>query len=121
MVHGLPAKRCRCIAKCAIKQVQENESYHSDETAIASLTGCKHTLAKVVGRIQLYELYPHENTVDAVWQAEYESCNSSIGRFLRHQRGTLTCLVLTAVLVACGDEPAPTSLTCHAVTRNGDS
>ena len=36
------------LAKCAIKQVKENESHHSDETMIASLTGCRHSLAKAL-------------------------------------------------------------------------
>ena len=36
------------LAKCAIKQVKANERHHSDETAIASLTGCKHSLAKAL-------------------------------------------------------------------------
>ncbi len=36
------------LAKCAIEQVKANEQNHSDETAIASLTGCRHTLAKAL-------------------------------------------------------------------------
>ena len=36
------------LAKCAIEQVKANERHHSDETAIASLTGCKHSLAKAL-------------------------------------------------------------------------
>ena len=61
------------IAKCAIKQVKENESHHSDETAIASLTGCKHTLAKTLDE---YNYMKFTRNCDAVWKAEYESCNS---------------------------------------------
>ncbi len=66
-------RRMQMLAKCAIKQVKENESHHSDETAIASLTGCKHTLAKTLDE---YNYMKYTRNCDAVWKAEYESCNS---------------------------------------------
>ena len=40
--------KMQMLAKCAIKQVKVKESHHSDETAVASLTGCKHSLAKAL-------------------------------------------------------------------------
>ncbi len=66
-------RRMQVLAKCAIKQVKEKESHHSDETAIASLTGCKYTLAKTLDE---YNFMKFTKNCDAVWKAEYESCNS---------------------------------------------
>ena len=66
-------RRMQMIAKRAIKQVKENDSYHSDEMAIASLTGCKHTLAKTLDE---YNFMKFTKNCDAVWKAEYESCSS---------------------------------------------
>ena len=41
-------KKMQELAKCAIEQVRENEQHYSDDNAIASLTGCKYTLAKAL-------------------------------------------------------------------------
>ena len=66
-------RRMQMLAKFAIKQVRENEPHYSDETAIASLTGCKRTLAKTLDE---YNYMKFTRNCDAVWKAEYESCNS---------------------------------------------
>ena len=62
------------LAKCAIKQVKENESYRNDEAAIASLTGCKHTLAKTLDE---YNFMKYTKCCGSVWKAEHKSFNSA--------------------------------------------
>ncbi len=66
-------RKMQYLAKCAIEQVKANERYHSDETAIASLTGCKHTLAKAMDE---YNFMKYTKNCDAVSKAEYEPCSS---------------------------------------------
>ena len=66
-------RRMQILTRHAIKQVRENEPHHSDATAIASLSGCKHTLAKTLDE---YNFMKYTRNCDAVWQAEYEPCNS---------------------------------------------
>ena len=61
------------LAKCAVEQVRANEQHHSDEGAIASLTGCKHSLAKALDE---YNFMKYTKTCGSVWQAEYEPCSS---------------------------------------------
>ena len=61
------------LAKCVVEQAKANEQHHSDKIAIASLTGCKHTLAKVLDE---YNFMKFTKTCDAVWKAVYESCSS---------------------------------------------
>ena len=71
-----PSKRCSMLAKLAIEASEGRMSqYHSDETAIASLTGCKHTPSQVAWtNTTIMKL--HEKLATAVWKAEYESCSS---------------------------------------------
>ena len=61
------------LAKRAVEQVKANERHFSDETAIASLTGCKHTLAKVMDE---FNFMKYTKNCDAVSKAEYEPCSS---------------------------------------------
>ena len=62
-------RRMQMLAKFAIEQVKANERHHSDETAIASLTGCKHTLAKTLDEYNYVKFTLND---ESVWKAEYE-------------------------------------------------
>ena len=61
------------LAKQAVCEVMERDKSHSRETAIASLTGCKRTLAKALDE---YNFMKYTKEASSVWKAEYESCNS---------------------------------------------
>ena len=61
------------LAKQAVAEVMDNEKDHSCETAIASLTGGKRTLAKALDE---YNFMKYTKEDGSVWKAEYESCNS---------------------------------------------
>ena len=61
------------LAKQAVCEVMEQEKNHSRETAIASLTGCKRTLAKAMDE---YNFMKYTKEAGSVWKAEYESCSS---------------------------------------------
>ena len=65
--------RMQELAKSAVNQVREKENHYSRETTIASLTGCRHTLAKALDEYNYVKFTLND---DAVWQAEYEPCNS---------------------------------------------
>ena len=62
-------RRMQMLAKFAIKQVRENEPHYSDETAIASLTGCKRTLAKTLDEYNYVKFTLND---ESVWKKEYE-------------------------------------------------
>lgn len=57
------------LAKQAVCEVMEQDESHSRETAIASLTGCKRTLAKAMDE---YNFLKYTKEVGSVWKAEYE-------------------------------------------------
>ena len=61
------------LAKQAVHEIMENDKKCSCKTAIASLTGCKHTLAKALDE---YNFMKYTKTCGPVWKAESESCNS---------------------------------------------
>ena len=66
-------RKVQQLAKQAVCEVLENEKTHSRETAIASLTGCKHSLAKALDE---YNFMKYTKCCGSVWKAEDKSCNA---------------------------------------------
>ena len=57
-------RKMQVLAKQAVCEVMEQEESHSRETAIASLTGCKRTLAKALDEYNFMKYtkqYPHDS------------------------------------------------------------
>ena len=61
------------LAKQAVAEVKAKEKNHSRETAVASLTGCKHSLAKALDE---YNFMKYTKCCGSVWKAEDEPYNS---------------------------------------------
>lgn len=62
------------LAKQAVCEVMRQEKNHSRETAIASLTGCKRTLAKAMDE---YNFMKYTKNCGTVSKTEYEPCSSA--------------------------------------------
>ena len=97
-------RRMQRLANLAVEQVKAHERHHSDETAVASLTGCKHTLAKTLDE---YNFVKFTRNDGSIWKKEYELIGDSAMRYLVFSTA-LCSLALAAVLTACGDDPTPT-------------